>query len=145
MVAHSWDALSGQDRDRLAAAQVARLATVRPDGTPHLVPITFAFVDGALVTAVDGKPKRTTQLQRLRNIRAHPVVSVLVDSYAPDWSQLWWIRIDGPAEIVAAGPACTHAIGALVAKYPQYRAAAPDGPVIRVQPTRITSWRASGW
>ena len=32
-------------RRRFAAARVARLATTRPDGTPHVVPVTFA-VDG---------------------------------------------------------------------------------------------------
>jgi PPOX class probable F420-dependent enzyme len=142
MVAHSWVALPDADRDRLSAAPVARLATVRPDGTPHLVPITFALVEDTLVTAVDAKPKRSTDLQRLRNIRTQPAVTILVDSYTADWSQLWWIRIDATAEIINVGPACQHAIDALVTKYPQYRAARPDGPVIQMRPARVTSWRA---
>jgi PPOX class probable F420-dependent enzyme len=124
------------------------MATVRSDGTPHVVPITFAISDETLVTVIDAKPKRTTNLQRLRNLRGNPAVSIVVDHYADDWSALWWIRIDGIAKVVEgddAGEAAEHAaaIAALVAKYPQYQRAAPDGPVIIVQPTRWTAWSAS--
>ena len=74
-----------------AAAPVARLATVGPDGCPHLVPVVFA-VDGDVVyTAVDGKPKVSLRLRRLANIAARPQVSLLVDHYDDDWSRLWWV------------------------------------------------------
>ena len=53
-------------------ARVARLATVDPDGRPHVVPICFALEGDVLYTAVDEKPKRTRALQRLRNIEANP-------------------------------------------------------------------------
>jgi PPOX class probable F420-dependent enzyme len=114
------------------------MATVRSDGTPHIVPITFAISTETLVTAVDAKPKRTTNLQRLQNLRANPAVSIIVDHYADDWSALWWIRIDGLATIVSPGPSA--AIGPLIAKYPQYQVTPPDGPVIIVKPTRWTMW-----
>ena len=125
------------------------MATVRPDGTPHVVPITFAISDEMLVTAVDAKPKRTTKLQRLRNLRANPVASIIVDGYADDWSALWWIRVDGLARVVEADAVESDAseraaaIAALVAKYLQYQDTAPDGPLIIVQPTRWTAWWAS--
>lgn len=41
----------------LATWPVARLATVGPDGRPHLVPIVFARHAGALWSPIDGKPK----------------------------------------------------------------------------------------
>ena len=45
--------MTDRERERLDGARVARLATVRPDGRPHLVPITFAFAAPDLVvTAV---------------------------------------------------------------------------------------------
>ena len=44
-------------RDRLAAARVARLATVTPGGRPHLVPCCFALVGETAYSAVDAKPK----------------------------------------------------------------------------------------
>jgi PPOX class probable F420-dependent enzyme len=133
----------------MSTSSIARMATVRSDGTPHVVPVTFAMANEALVTAVDQKPKQTTNhLQRLQNLRTNPSVSILIDHYAADWSALWWIRLDGLARIlegdVGAGEARERAaaIEALVAKYPQYQVAAPDGPVIIVQPTSWTAWSA---
>lgn len=136
--------LSAVELDRVRGAPVGRLATVRPDGSPHLVPITFAFDADALVSAVDAKPKRTTDLQRLRNVDAHPVASLLVDSYDDDWTNLWWIRIDGSVEIVLDGPAHASAIDALVEKYAQYRDQSPVGAVIRIRPTRVATWEWKG-
>lgn len=126
----------------VATARVARLATVTPDGDPHVVPIVFALDGDDLVTAVDHKPKRTRDLQRLENIRANPSVSVLVDHYSDDWSALWWVRIDGTARIVESGPEFGSAIEALVARYEQYRENAPAGPVIRVAIERVSGWSA---
>lgn len=127
-------------RRRVAEARVARLATVRPDGRPHLVPITFALTTDALVTAVDHKPKTTTDLQRLQNIAANSSVSVLVDHYEEDWSGLWWVRVDGRATIVEAGPDRERAISSLRDKYPHYREDPPQGPAIVVTLERWSSW-----
>src|SRR5260370_17250469 len=91
-------------RHRIKTAIVARLATAGPDRRPHIVPITFAPADGSLFFAVDQKPKRTRNLQRLRNIVANPAVSVLVDHYEDDWFSLWWVRVVGTARIVEEGP-----------------------------------------
>ncbi len=123
---------------------MARLATVRPDGRPHVVPVTFAFEGRTIVTAIDHKPKTTASLQRLRNIEALPVASVLVDHYDDDWSQLWWVRADGSAQVVSEGPEWRAAIGRLADKYRQYREDPPDGPVIVVTVERWTSWSAEG-
>src|SRR5690348_2554321 len=142
-VVATWDELSAADRALLADAPVARLGTVRAGGTPHLVPITFALCGELLVTAVDAKPKRTRDLQRLRNIEAQPAVTVLVDAYHDDWSALWWVRVDGVAEVIDDGPAWTRAVDALVAKYAQYRGAVPTGPVILVRAERVVSWHAN--
>jgi PPOX class probable F420-dependent enzyme len=127
-------------RNRLATARVARLATVGPDGKPHLVPITFAFDGDRLVTAVDHKPKSTTDLRRLRNITANPAVSVLADHYTDDWTALWWVRADGTAQVIADGKEYDDALALLVAKYPQYATNHPAGPAIVVHLTSLTGW-----
>ncbi|MFP5347485.1 MAG: TIGR03668 family PPOX class F420-dependent oxidoreductase [Actinomycetes bacterium] len=132
------------ERDRTEAARVARLATVRPDGRPHVVPITFALHDTVVVTAVDSKPKRTTRLQRLRNIAAQPAVSVLVDSYDEDWSRLWWVRLDGLAEVVSDADRREECLATLVEKYAHYRQLPPAGPVIAVRLVSWASWTAAG-
>jgi PPOX class probable F420-dependent enzyme len=130
-------------RHRIKTAMVARLATVGPDGRPHIVPITFASADGSLYFAVDQKPKRTRNLQRLRNIVANPAVSVLVDHYEDDWSSLWWVRVDATARIVEEGPEFDEAIALLSARYEQYRSNRPAGPVVAIKVERMTGWSAS--
>ena len=143
-------------RRRLTAARVGRLATVTPGGTPHLVPVVFALVDDVLYTAVDSKPKTTVMLQRLANIDATGRASLLVDNYTEDWSALWWIRVDGPAQVLGVDnerrrtdlrrgrPEQVHtAVQALTRKYPQYVGQPPSGPVIAVRVMRWRWWEAS--
>ena len=125
--------------ERLAAARVGRLATVTAAGRPHVVPVCFALHDGRVYTAVDAKPKATTTLARLDNVRATGRASLLVDHYEEDWGNLWWVRVDGAAEVVTSEPA----LDALAAKYPQYRSQRPAGPLIAIAPDRWRSWVAS--
>ncbi|HEX9363638.1 MAG TPA: TIGR03668 family PPOX class F420-dependent oxidoreductase, partial [Candidatus Dormibacteraeota bacterium] len=99
----------------------------------------FAVEEDTLYFAVDAKPKRTTNLKRLRNIAANPAVSVLFDHYEDDWSRLWWVRVDGTARVVALGDA-GRAIELLIHKYPQYALVRPVGPVVAISMERITGW-----
>ena len=126
---------------RFGAARVARLATTDADGSPHLVPVVFALVGETVWTAVDAKPKTTTALRRLDNVRAHPAVSLLVDHYADDWATLWWVRADGVATVLDVDEG-RAGLDALTAKYPQYQDNPPPGPVLRVDVTRWVSWSA---
>lgn len=124
--------------DRIRTARIARLATVRPDGTPHIVPITFALVDSEVVSVIDGKPKRTSRLQRLRNVEATPTAAILVDHWSETWSELWWVRIDGTVRILDPPlPAWTEALSS---KYPQYDEVGLPGPGIGVRIDRLTWW-----
>ncbi|MGD0558042.1 MAG: TIGR03668 family PPOX class F420-dependent oxidoreductase [Streptosporangiaceae bacterium] len=133
--------LSGTDaRRRFANARVARLATTGADGSPHLVPVTFAAAGDLVYTAVDHKPKRTRNLRRLRNIAENPNVALLVDHYADDWAALWWVRADGTAQVVERAP---DAIRLLSERYPQYQATPPEGPFIVISVRRWTGWSAS--
>ena len=130
-----------RERELVDAAQVARLATVRPDGRPHLVPVTFALVSPTeVVTAVDHKPKRSTNLQRLRNIDAEPRVSLLLDHYDDDWTALWWVRVDGTARVVREEPDRSARAEVLARKYQAYASRPPAGPVIAIDVVSVTSW-----
>ncbi|MEO3869043.1 TIGR03668 family PPOX class F420-dependent oxidoreductase [Nonomuraea sp. B12E4] len=131
-------------RARVGEARVARLATVGADGAPHLVPVTFAVRGEVVVTAVDHKPKTSTDLRRLRNIRHNPKVSVLVDHYDEDWTRLWWVRGDGTAAVHDGGPAWEDAVAALTGKYHQYRQRTPSGPAIVIAISRWSGWAYSG-
>lgn len=130
---------AAEARRRFAAARVARLATIGPDGRPHLVPITFAAIGAdTIVTAVDHKPKRTTALQRLANIERDPRVAVLADHYDDDWSKLWWVRADGVARVLRDSAAAQ-----LADKYPQYRDRPPSGTVIVIEVERWSGWASA--
>ncbi len=127
---------------RFAQAPVARLATVGPDGRPHLVPVVFAVHGEVVYTAVDAKPKTTQRLRRLANIAANPQVSLLVDHYDQDWTQLWWVRADGIAEVHHEGAALHAGRDLLRAKYPQYQTVSLNGAVIAISVLRWSGWQA---
>ena len=143
------------DRDeavrRLTEAKVGRIATVRPDGSPHVVPFVFAVIDAddgpRVYWCVDDKAKRSRALQRLVNIHAHPAVELEVDRYDDDWSELWWVRASGMAREVtladrlqAAGYKtaykCTDQQITPDADHP------PSGPVVAIQVDRVSGWAA---
>jgi PPOX class probable F420-dependent enzyme len=128
-------------QERFAAARVARLATVSGVGAPHLVPISFALVGATIISAVDAKPKSTAALRRLDNIAVNPFVSVLVDEYSEDWTQLWWARADGWARVQPADDVPNFE--ELVARYPQYADAPPSGPVIVISVDHWSGWSAA--
>jgi PPOX class probable F420-dependent enzyme len=133
-------------RGRFASARVARLATADRAGRPHLVPIVLAVDGDSVYSAVDHKPKRTAALRRLENVRANPRVALLADEYDDaDWTALWWVRAEGAARVLDPGSEdARHGVDLLVARYPQYRDARPQGPVLAIAVERWAGWSARG-
>jgi PPOX class probable F420-dependent enzyme len=127
-------------RQRLADARVGRLATVTPDGRPHIVPCCFVLDGETVYSAVDAKPKSTLALRRLENVRAHAACSLLVDHYAEEWTDLWWIRIDGSGRVIEGGDERQQALELLKEKYAQYRETPPPGPVVALDIARWRMW-----
>lgn len=145
-------ALDPAERSFLAGARTGVLATTRADRRPRVVPVCFAAIDLAalplrLYTPLDEKPKRPgdpRDLGRVRDIKANPMVSILVDRWSEDWSRLAWLRLDGRAELIEPGfGASEHAaaVAALRSKYPQYAThRLEERPIIRVTIARSRSW-----
>jgi PPOX class probable F420-dependent enzyme len=132
-------------RAGFAEAQVAVLASIRPDGAPHLVPVVYALEGDQIHVAVDSKPKRGGELARVTNLRADPRCSLLVHGYEDDWRRLWWARADGRAAIFEDGPAWERTIALLQSRYPQYGGGTEIiGPAIVVDVLRWSGWAASG-
>ena len=128
--------------EALGGARRGILATIGPEGQPHLVPIVFVVLAGGeIVTAVDHKPKSTRDLKRLRNIDRDPRVTLLVDEYDDDWSRLWWVRVDGLAHVSDVAPPGSNE--ALAEKYAPYRDSPPAGPWIVIEVVTLTSWTAT--
>jgi PPOX class probable F420-dependent enzyme len=128
----------------LRDGRVGRLATADAAGRPLVVPVCYVFDGRRCYSAIDAKPKRTAKLRRLRNIAENPRVSLVVDHYDEDWTALSYVIVEGVAEILTSGAEVAHAIGLLLAKYPQYRDLGLDragGPVIKVVPERVLHWR----
>lgn len=136
---------SQQCRSRFADARVARLAVIAEDGSPRLVPITFAVAvaSDVVFTAVDHKPKSTTALARLRRIEREPRVSLLADAYSEDWTQLWWVRADAHADVLTGGAEWESGAARLQEKYEQYRLQPPTNSIIRCVVGAWSGWTAS--
>ena len=126
--------------DRFGIEPRAHLATVTPDGTPHVVPVTFALVGNEIVTAIDHKPKRTRRLQRLVNVENNPQVSMITDHYSEDWDRLWWVRVDGRMDIRESEQVDGLLRDALVGKYPAYQRQPPAGPHLILQIEKVKWW-----
>jgi PPOX class probable F420-dependent enzyme len=138
--------LSAQEaRARFERSPSAVLGTADAAGQPHLVPVTYVLSDNDHVyIAVDGKPKRSTNLRRLQNIEANPRVSLLVNEYSDNWEQLWWARADGTAVVSDLGDPGDGLLAEFQSRYPWYRADPPAGPVIDICVTRWSGWAFAG-
>jgi PPOX class probable F420-dependent enzyme len=138
------DIVPGWAHELLSRARVARLGYVDDEDRPRVLPVTFAVADGFVWTAIDDeKPKRRAEPARVSYLRRRPDASLLVDRYDDDWTRLAWVQVLGRVSVVAVGEA-PGAVEALAAKYPQYAARRPPGPLLRLSVARVLHWRAAG-
>jgi PPOX class probable F420-dependent enzyme len=136
------DALPAWARELVITAPVARLGLLDERDRPRVLPVTFAVFEDALWSAIDRKPKRSAEPARVRRLRRRPEATLLVDAYFDDWSRLEWVELSGDVSILEAAEAGA-ALDALAAKYSQYRAEPPPGPLLRLAPERFACWRGS--
>ena len=121
------------------SADVARFATT--DGRqPHLVPVVLVSEGNHIYLPIDGKLKKPGTLKRLSNIELHPEVTLLVDHYEDDWSQLWWVRVDAIASIV---PMPTAARNKFNEKYSGYGHTEIGIESIRLKVVNVQKWSNS--
>ena len=129
--------------DLLASARVGHLATASRDGRPHVVPVCFSWLPPVIYSAIDGKPKRTTLLRRVRNVLETGRASFVVDRWSEDWRQLAYVLVEGPAVLLEDGRERDEALILLTAKYPQYDdLPLNDNPVIKLIAERTVEWHA---
>lgn len=136
----------------LHAARRAVLATIRPDGTPRLVPIGFVTRtgdDGTLEvwSSLDEKPKAGGDprgLARVRDILARPRVEVLVDRWSESWTELAWLRLGGSARLVEPADVPEGVASALRERYPQYATHDLDGrPMLAITVDHVSGWSST--
>ena len=97
----------------VAIARVCRIASVRADGTPHVIPVCPVF-DGESTVYVDIGRRYTTA----EALRANPSIAVLIDEYDDDWTKLKAVLLSCRVE-EAVGEEKDRAWGMISEKYPQ--------------------------
>ena len=128
---------------------MGHLATADAAGRPHVVPVCYAFDEGALYFVADEKPKRTAArtLKRLRNLRENPHAALVVDEWDEDWTRLAWVMVRGPARVETDPAARTEALARLRVRYPQYDAMRLDDahahPLVRLTAAHVVTWCAT--
>jgi PPOX class probable F420-dependent enzyme len=76
----------------LAGARSATMATIGPDGQPHLVAMWFALIDGDICFETKAKSQKAV------NLRRDPRISCLVEDGAT-YENLRGVSIEGTAEV----------------------------------------------
>lgn len=93
---------------------LARIATVGPDGTPHVTPVGWSY--NADTDTIDVGGRDLTKTKKFRDVAKAGRAAVVIDEVLPPWR---------PRAVEVRG-----------------RAEAVDGPqpVIRIHPDRVVSW-----
>ena len=82
----------GEAAEFLATERTVQVASIGPDGTPHLVPMWFAVIDGRIAFWTFAKS------QKALNLRRDPRVTCLVEA-GESYGELRGVSITGRAEI----------------------------------------------
>jgi PPOX class probable F420-dependent enzyme len=123
---------SEKDIQRLQSQQVIWLASVRPDGRPHLVPIWFVWLEGKIYLGTDPASVK------VRNLRANPEVSLaLEDGVQP-------LICEGSARLLEE-PIPDEVLSAFRTKYEwDVKADAQYHLVVEITPRKWLAWSDPG-
>lgn len=94
--------------------RLARIATVGPDGTPHIAPVGWSLTDDNHVVEVGGYDFEKTK--KFRDVARTDRAAIVIDDVLPPW-QPRGVEIRGRAEAVTE----------------------PE-PRIRIHPERVVGW-----
>ena len=132
---------TGEAWSRLTESRFGVLGTVDAERGTHLIPVVYTPLgDARVFIAIDDKPKRSRQLRRLVNIERNPRVSLLVQHSHSDWTQLWWVRVDGHAAIRSTIEPQVERLHR--SRYPQLEGH-ELGPWIDIAVDAISGWSAA--
>lgn len=123
-------------KEFVAAAPVCRIATVRPDGEPNVIPVCPVF-DGEATVYVDISATYATA----DALRHEPRIAVLIDEYYDDWSSLKAVLLRCRTEEISAEER-ERAWELIREKFPQYGSVGWE-PRLTLA-LRIYDWREWG-
>ena len=93
-------AFTDSELEYLAGQRLGRIATVGPDGQPHVVPTSFRY--NADFDAIDVGGMRMSQTKKLRDVKRTGRASIVIDDVLPRW-QPRMIEVRGTAEVLSSG------------------------------------------
>ena len=120
------NACSDNELAYLAEPRLGRLATIGPDGLPHIVPLSWSYNPALDTIDIGGRDFARTR--KFRNVQANPKVALVIDDVVPPW-QPRAVMVRGSAEALQDA---ADADGERL------------GPIIRVHPTEVISWGLDG-
>jgi pyridoxamine 5'-phosphate oxidase family protein len=112
-----------KELEYLAGQRLGRIATVGPDGQPHVVPTSFRHNPERDTIDVGGF--RMSQTKKLRDVQRTGRASIVVDDVLPPWEPRM-IEVRGTAVVVPDGGK------ALNERF--------EDTIVRIQPTRIIAF-----
>ena len=137
--------MSESDFWRFVESQkTVQVATLQPDGSPHLMPLWFALEDGAIVL------ETFTKSQKVKNLERDPRITLLFED-GDEYPQLRGASVSARVELVQDDEERVHALHmrVLLRNTPEIpeevlekasRAMAPKKTAILVRPEKIVSW-----
>jgi PPOX class probable F420-dependent enzyme len=126
----------------LTASRKLQLATINPDGTPHLVTMFYALIDDRIAFWT------YRSSQKARNLARDPRVSCLVET-GEDYFELRGVQVTGTARCVADEAGVLGIGRRIAARLPDVPAGALEQYVTQaarkrtgfiVEPVRVISW-----
>jgi len=107
----------------ITAQRLGRLATVAPDGSPQVNPVSCYF--NPTTNTIDIGGHNMASSRKYRNVQANPRAAVVVDDMPGGIDSIRCLEIRGTAEAIDS---------------PTESAARAPGAIIRIHPRRIISW-----
>jgi len=116
---------SSEELTYLAEGKLGRLATIGPDGVPHIVPLGWTY--NSTLDTIDVSGRDFAASQKFRNVKRNPNVALVVDDVLPPWQpRCVMVRGHGEAIDDEVGPDGN-----------------PTGAMIRITPTQVISFGLS--
>jgi pyridoxamine 5'-phosphate oxidase family protein len=91
---------TSKELDYMTGQRLARIATVGPDGQPHVVPTSFRYNPDHDAIEVGGL--RMSQTKKVRDVRRTGRASIVIDDVLPPWKPRM-IEVRGTAEVISSG------------------------------------------
>ncbi len=132
-------------QELLAARLIGVLATVRPDGAIHAVPMWYSALDDAVILATSSRSRK------VRNLEADPRATLVLHDSRPGY-EVCGASIAGAVEIVRP-PAAQALVGHVHERYLAVEASSDarvaaylesDDVALRLTPTASVTWDERG-